>query len=231
MNKKYKILIVEDQAITAMEIKHIVLGLGLDVVGIAKSNQEAVEKFEENLPDIVIMDINLEGDRDGISTVKDIYEISKTSVIYLTAFNDDKTIDRAIETYPLAYEIKPFNKASLQSTIKIVMTKLNKDITERPISNIDLGYGYSFNQDTKKLYFNSTFIKLGHQETELLSMLIKSKGQIVSYKQIENEIWEGNVISDSSIRTLIWRLRTKFEYKIIETVPYEGIKLVINTHK
>ncbi|XOB62780.1 response regulator [Campylobacterota bacterium DY0563] len=230
MNTKYKILIVEDQAITAMEIKQIVLALGLDVVGIAKSNEEAVKKFEEYLPEIVIMDIKIQGDRDGITTVKDMYKIGETSVIYLTAFNDDATIDRAIETYPLAYEIKPFNKASLQSTIKIVMSKLNKDNIEKPISNIDLGYNYSFNQDTKKLYFNNTFIKLGYQETELLFMLVKAKGQIVSYKQIENEIWEGNVISDSSVRTLIWRLRTKFEYKIIETIPYEGIRLVVNTH-
>lgn len=227
MKKKYKVLIVEDQAITAMEVKQIILDIGLSVIGVAKSNKIAIEKFKENLPDIVIMDIHLEGERDGIFTVEDLYKINDTSIVYLTAFNDDATIDRAISTNPLAYEIKPFNKASLQSTIKIVIAKLDKETLLKPHSNFDLGYGYSFNMDTKELYFNNTFIKLGHQETQLLFMLINAKDQIVTLEQIECEIWGDNIISDSSIRTLIWRLRTRFEYKIIKTVPWQGIKLIL----
>lgn len=227
MKKNYKVLIVEDQAITAMEVKQIVLSLGLEVVGIAKSNKIAIKIFEEYKPQIVLMDIGLEGRIDGISTVEELYKINDTSVIYLTAFNDDETIDRAIKTNPLAYEIKPFNKASLKSTIKIVMSKLNKEILEKPHSNFDLGHGYSFNIETKDLYFNNTFIKLGDQEIKLLSMLINAKGQVITHRQIESEIWEDNVISSSSVRTLIWRLRTRFEYKIIETVPCYGIKLLL----
>ncbi len=228
MEKKYKVLIVEDQAITAMEVKQIVTEIGLDVVGIAKSNDVALKKFEEHLPEIVIMDINLEGERDGISTVEDMYKINEVSVVYLTAFSDDTTIDRAIKTNPLAYEIKPFNKASLQSTIKIVKAKLKKEVTLEPSTNFDLGYGYSFNLDTKELFFNDTFIRLGPQEKKLLEMLIYAKGQLVSLKQIEYWVWENNVLSESAVRTLVWRLRTRFEYKIIETVPCQGIKLLIN---
>ena len=56
-------------------------------------------------------------------------------------------------------------------------------------------------------------------------MLINAKGSIVTNKQIEYEIWGNNVISESSVRTLVWRLRTKLEYKIIETIPYQGVKL------
>jgi len=228
MKKKYKVLIVEDQAVTAMEVKQIILKIGLNVVGIVKSNKEAIKKFKESLPDIVIMDINLEGKIDGITTAKDLCKINNTNIIYLTAFNDDTTIDRAIETNPLAYEIKPFKKASLQSTIKIAVSKLDKEILEKPISNFNLGHGYSFNIDKKELYFNTTFIKLGYQEIKLLSMLINAKGQVVTQQQIESEVWDDNIISESSIRTLIWRLRTRFEYKIIETVPWQGIRLLIN---
>jgi DNA-binding response OmpR family regulator len=227
MKDKYKILIVEDQALTAMEIQQISLQLGLNVTGIAKSYSIAIDKFRQNIPDIVIMDIRLEGEIDGISTVKELYTISDTKVIYLTAYNDDATIDKAIATNPAAYEIKPFNKASLQSTIKIVISKLNNEISQNTPSNYDLGYGYSFNMKRKELFFENTFIKIGDQEADLLYMLIDAKGQIITNKQIEYEIWGDNMISESSVRTLVWRLRTRLEHKIIETVPYHGIRLKI----
>lgn len=226
MVKKYKVLIVEDQAITAMEIKQILENLDLIVVGIAKSNEIAINKFKEHLPEIVVMDINLEGDIDGISTVEDLYKINDTTIIYLTAFNDDNTIDRAIKTNPLAYEIKPFNKASLTSTIKIVLAKLNKEINESIEKYFDLGHGYHFNLELKELFYKDTFIKMGKKEVHLLYLLINAKGQILTNHFIEHEIWEGNVISESSVRTLIWKLRTRLEHKIIETIPYRGIKLI-----
>lgn len=228
MAKKYKVLIVEDQPITAMEIKQIVEEMNLDVIGIAKSNKTAITKFKEQIPDIVIMDIDLEGNIDGISTVEDLYKINDTAIVYLTAFNDDATIDRAIQTNPLAYEIKPFNKASLTSTIKVVLAKLNKEKKDEKEIDFDLSHGYHFNLTTQELFYENTFIKLGQQEIQLLLMLINAKGQIVSSRQIEYEIWEDNVISESSVRTLVYRLRTRFEYKIIETIPHRGIRLIQN---
>lgn len=226
MNKKYKILIVEDQPITAMDIKQTIINLGYKVVNISNSHKSAIQKFEEIMPDLVIMDICLDGEIDGIDTVKQIYKIKKIPVIYLTAFTDDATIDRAIETNPSSYEIKPFNRASLNSSIKIAISKLNDEKYEEINPNrIDLGYKYYFDMDTKELFYENTYIKISPQESALLVMLINAKGSIVSNKQIEYEIWGNNVISESSVRTLVWRLRTKLEYKIIETVLYQGVKL------
>lgn len=232
MNKKYKILIVEDQPITAMDIKQTITNLGYEVVGIAKSHKSAIQKFEENMPDLVIMDICLDGEIDGIDTVKQLYKIKQIPVIYLTAFTDDITIDRAIETNPSSYEIKPFNRASLNSSIKIAISKLNDNKYEETNPNrIDLGHKYYFDMDTKELFYEDNYIKISSQESSLLAMLIKAKGSIVSTKQIEYEIWGNNVISESSVRTLVWRLRTKLEYKTIETIPYQGIKLRIFIEK
>ena len=226
MNKKYKILIVEDQPITAMDIKQTIINLGYEVVGIAKSHESAIKKFEENIPDLVIMDICLDGEIDGIDTVKWLYKIKKIPVIYLTAFTDDNTIDRAIETNPSSYEIKPFNRASLNSSIKIAISKLNNEKYEEINPNrIDLGYKYYFDMDTKELFYEDNYIKISPQESALLAMLINAKDSIVTNKQIEYEIWGKNVISECSVRTLVWRLRTKLEYKIIETIPYQGVKL------
>jgi len=226
MNKKYKILIVEDQPITAMDIKQTITNLGYEVIGIAKSYESAIQKFEENMPDLVIMDICLEGDIDGIDTVKQLYKIKKIPVIYLTAFTDDETIDRAVQTNPSSYEIKPFNRASLNSSIKIAISKLNDVKYEETNPNrVDLGHKYYFDMITKELFYEDDYIKISAQESALLAMLIKSRGSIVTNKQIEYEIWGNNVISESSVRTLVWRLRTKLEYKVIETIPYQGVKL------
>ncbi len=226
MNKKYKILIVEDQPITAMDIKQTITNLGYEVIGIAKSYENAIRKFEENIPDLVIMDICLNEGIDGIDTVKQLYKIKKIPVIYLTAFTDDVTIDRAIETNPSSYEIKPFNRASLNSSIKIAIKKLNDEKYEETNPNkIDLGYKYYFDMDTKELFYEDNFIKISPQESTLLVMLIKARTFIVTNKQIEYEIWGNNVISESSVRTLVWRLRTKLEYKMIETIPYQGVRL------
>ena len=226
MNKKYKILIVEDQPITAMDIKQTITNFGYEVVGIAKSYESAIQKFEENMPDLVIMDICLEGDIDGIDTVKQLYKIKPFPVIYLTAFTDDETIDRAVQTNPSSYEIKPFNRASLNSSIKIAISKLN-DVKYEEINpnRVDLGHKYYFDMITKELFYEDGYIKISAQESALLAMLIKSRGSIVTNKQIEYEIWGNNVISESSVRTLVWRLRTKLEYKVIETIPYQGVKL------
>lgn len=226
MNKKYKILIVEDQPITAMDIKQTIINLGYKVVNISNSHKSAIQKFEEIMPDLVIMDICLDGEIDGIDTVKQIYKIKKIPVIYLTAFTDDATIDRAIETNPSSYEIKPFNRASLNSSIKIAISKLNDERYEEiNLNKVDLGHKYYFDMDTKELFYEDNYIKISSQESTLLAMLINAKGSIVTNKQIEYEIWGNNVISVSSVRTLVWRLRTKLEYKIIETVLYQGVKL------
>ncbi len=226
MNKKYKILIVEDQPITAMDIKQTIINLGYEVVGIAKTHETAILKFKEYIPDLIIMDICLDGKIDGIDTVKQLYEIKKIPVIYLTAFTDDATIDRAIETNPSSYEIKPFNRASLSSSIKIAISKLNDERYEEiNLNKVDLGHKYYFDMDTKELFYEDNYIKISSQESTLLAMLINAKGSIVTNKQIEYEIWGNNVISVSSVRTLVWRLRTKLEYKIIETVLYQGVKL------
>ncbi len=226
MNKKYKILIVEDQPITAMDIKQTITNFGYEVVGIAKSYESAIQKFEENIPDLVIMDICLEGDIDGIDTVKQLYKIKLFPVIYLTAFTDDETIDRAVQTNPSSYEIKPFNRASLNSSIKIAISKLNDVKYEETNPNrVDLGHKYYFDMITKELFYEDDYIKISAQESTLLAMLIKARGSIVTNKQIEYEIWGNNVISESSVRTLVWRLRTKLEYKVIETIPYQGVKL------
>ena len=97
-----------------MDIQRRLKKLGYDVPAIVCSGEEAIKKVKENKPDLVLMDINLHGEMDGIETASKIHSFSDIPVIYLTAYSDDKTLERAKITEPFAYMIKPFKDRELQ---------------------------------------------------------------------------------------------------------------------
>ena len=90
---------------------------------------------------------------------------------------------------------------------------------------LHLGAGYYFDFKEEKLYFNELYLNLGDKELQLLKLLIHAKGSIVTFKTIEDEVWSEKAVTSSAMRTLIYRLRGKLEYKLIETVFNQGIKL------
>lgn len=120
MEKKTRILIVEDDMIIAANISLQLSALGYEVIGIESRGEEAITHAKLNTPDIVLMDINLKGTLTGIETVKAIQSSSNVPIIYLTANSDEATFSRAKETRPEAFISKPFNKLDLQRTIALV---------------------------------------------------------------------------------------------------------------
>lgn len=118
-----KILIVEDNAIIARETSERLKRLGYSVTGIAARGSDAVENARTNRPDLILMDINLKGEIDGIETAGRIAEFSDAPVIYLTAYSDDATLQRAMQTKPVAYLIKPFRERELYSNIEMAIYK------------------------------------------------------------------------------------------------------------
>jgi len=112
-----KIVIVEDESIVALDIKKSLRKLGYTVTGRAKSGSEAIKKVEETCPDLVLMDVGIKGDMDGIETAKRIQAEFNIPIIYLTAHSDEATLKRAKLTKPAGYLIKPFEDRELHSTI------------------------------------------------------------------------------------------------------------------
>jgi len=225
--KKTKILIVEDESIVALDIKRTLEKFNYEVTNTAINYNEAINSVKSNKPDLILMDVNLGKSKDGIETAKEIKMLNDIPVIYLTAFCDEDTISRAIETKPVSYLIKPFKQDELKSNIMLGLYKKSV-ISNTPNDNklISLGENYYFQKDKNELYYNSLAINLGRKEKLLLKMLIDAKGQIVRFEDIENIIWESQIISSSTLRTLIYRLRAKFEYKIIETLPNIGCRIL-----
>ena len=118
-----KILVVEDNAIIARETSERLKRLGYTVTGIVARGSDAVENARTNRPDLILMDINLKGEIDGIEAAGQIAEFSDAPVIYLTAYSDDATLQRAMQTKPVAYLIKPFKERELYSNIEMAIYK------------------------------------------------------------------------------------------------------------
>jgi PAS domain S-box-containing protein len=124
---KIKILIVEDESIVAMDIKHRAEGLGYEVTNITPSGEEALKLVRENPPDLVLMDIVLKGKIDGIETAQRIHDDFDIPVLYLTAYSDEETLKRAKITEPFGYIIKPFEDRELHSSVEIAIYKHEMD--------------------------------------------------------------------------------------------------------
>ncbi len=113
-----KILVVEDELITSIDIVQYLQDFGYEVVGIASYGEVALEKVAELHPDLVLMDIKLKGYVDGVETAKQIQALYDIPVVYLTAHSDEQTLQRVKQTTHYGYIVKPFNKAELRVTIE-----------------------------------------------------------------------------------------------------------------
>lgn len=120
---KARILVVEDEHIVALDIKRMLLTLGYEVPAIAASGKQAIQRAVETPPDLALMDIHLKGQMDGIQAAAEIQSMVDIPVIYLTAFADETTLDRARTTEPFGYVLKPFTEQELHSTIEMALYK------------------------------------------------------------------------------------------------------------
>ena len=120
---KSKLLIVEDNKIVALDIQAALNRLGYNIVAMVESGEEAILKALELQPDLILMDINLRGDIDGIQAVEIIKKTADIPVIYLSAFTDHKTLERAKLTEPYSYLTKPFNELELDIHISFALHK------------------------------------------------------------------------------------------------------------
>ncbi len=139
-NRK-KIMIVEDEAIVARDIKSRLSDLGYDITSVCSTAEEAVNEVPTSCPDLVLMDIQLKGEKDGIEAGEKIYSLYSIPIVYLTAYSDRKLLERTGKSMPYGYLLKPFDPQSLRITIEIAFYKHDferrlVDETENAIASI-----------------------------------------------------------------------------------------------
>jgi PAS domain S-box-containing protein/putative nucleotidyltransferase with HDIG domain len=128
---KVKVLVVEDESLVARDIQNMLRSLSYEVLGVVASGEMALQKASKSAPDLVLMDIVLKGDIDGISAAEKLWEEFSIPVIYLTAYADETTFQRAKLTKPFGYLLKPFEERELQTTIEMALYKSKMELKLR----------------------------------------------------------------------------------------------------
>ncbi|MGV8144768.1 MAG: methanogen output domain 1-containing protein [Methanothermobacter sp.] len=129
-----RIMVVEDESILAMLIKRKLQNWGYEVVDWVDTGEEAVKNAEKYKPDLILMDIVLKGDMDGIEAAQRIREKVDIPIIYLTAYSNDEVLKRAQETEPYGYILKPFREGEVNANIKMALYKHSSE--QKKIENI-----------------------------------------------------------------------------------------------
>jgi DNA-binding NarL/FixJ family response regulator len=138
--EEYKnILIIEDELLIAQDLSYLVEDLGFKCIGIAKNYERAMFLFNTNDVHLILCDINIEGDKDGIETVIELNKIKKIPIIYLSAYSDHELIVRTTSTSTYGYLVKPYNERSLEVAINLAINKFYqnefKGVNEDFLSN------------------------------------------------------------------------------------------------
>lgn len=132
-----RILVVEDEAVVAKDIENALHALGYSVPAVAASGEAAVEKAEALHPDLVLMDIRLKGQLDGVKAAGEINGRLGIPIVYLTAHADQQTLRRAKITQPLGYIVKPFDERDLQAAIELALHRHRAQMTLRSLALVD----------------------------------------------------------------------------------------------
>ncbi|MDH3722883.1 MAG: response regulator, partial [Desulfobacteraceae bacterium] len=125
MTKKsaYKIMVVEDEAVIALNLQQMLTKMGFDVIGVSYSGEEALEKARSLRPDLILMDIMIPGKLDGIAAAKIIKAELGIPVVFLTAYSEDKIIESAKQAEPYGYILKPSQDREIKATVEIALYK------------------------------------------------------------------------------------------------------------
>ncbi len=156
------VLVVEDESIVSKDIQHSLKKLGYNVVGAASTGEQAVQLAMDTMPDIILMDIMLKGEMNGIEAATQIRTETNIPVIFLTAYADESTLNKAKVTQPYGYIIKPFKEIDIHTSIEMALYKHKKEA--EVLKERDLLFNLVENQATgKDLLFvksNSRLVKL-----------------------------------------------------------------------
>ncbi len=165
-----QVMIVEDERIVALHLKQQLVGLGYEVDGIVSSGAQALSTIERQRPDVVLMDIHIDGDMDGIETAARIDDIP---VIYLTAYSEDATLERARATKPFGYLVKPISERELHATIQMALKRREVE--------------WALNDSRELLGFALDAAEMGSWELDQTSKQINRDGNARRITGVESE--------------------------------------------
>ena len=157
-----KILIVEDENIVAIDLQKRLMNLGYDIVGVVSTGEEAIKKAIATTPDLILMDVRLKGEMDGIDSVSALRFHQGIAVVYLSAYADNDTLKRASKTEPFGYILKPFEERELHTTIEMALYRRE---LERRFKENETWYGTMLRSIGEAVISTDTFGRIKFMNT------------------------------------------------------------------
>ncbi len=185
------------------------------------NGKEALECYREKKPDIVFTDIMMPH-MSGIELIKKIREENKkTPIVIITAHTEKETLLSAIPLHLEQYIIKPINLKSLKNALKNCIETIctNHSITK------NLPFGYSYDFDNRTLICKEEVLKLSKKEILFFELLLQNSHRIVSYEELQNYIWQDDIMTDSALKSLLRKIRQKFPKNYIKNFSGIGYKI------
>ena len=218
--KKYTILYIEDDN-GVRTINSRFLNRMFNELYEAKDGEQGLALYKKYHPDIILTDIKMPK-MDGITLAKKIREKDKTTkIIISTAFSEKNYLLDAIELNLEKYIIKPLTSRNLMPAL----TKAIESLEEQKDSKIILSDNFYFDNKTSLFYYHNDVINLTKKELLFLKLLTLNKDRVVSYEEIEQNIWQDEYMSLNSLRTSIGFLRKKIPFNCIKNISNMGYKL------
>ncbi|EKN7503613.1 response regulator transcription factor [Campylobacter jejuni] len=219
--KELIILVVEDEVKARESMINILSERFSKVIG-AQNGDEGLKKFKKFKPDLVITDIAMPI-MDGLDMAREIKEISDdVPIVVLSAYSEKERLLRSIDIGIDKYLIKPVD---IEELFKVLDYLIGEKIEANML--VKISEEYQFNK-TKRTLIYSGEIVLTKKELAFISLLLKQPGALVLHEDIKKNVWIGEHVSDTAVRTFIKRVRDKVGEDFIKNVPSLGYKININ---
>ncbi len=214
------VLILEDEPIIAIDIKSIVDDMDGFHGFIASDIQGALKVASKHHINLIVSDIKIKGDADGIETTKRLQDMYSAPAIFLTSYSDEATLKRASSVEFCGYILKPFKEQELVAALKLCAMKAAKGFDV-----LDIGAGYTYDNKRQLLFFKDEQLLLSAKEQQLFLILLRSRGKLVPFSHIDEVIWSDEIVSDTTRRQLFHRLRGKLQGLSFIAVKSAGYKM------
>jgi DNA-binding response OmpR family regulator len=220
--KNINILVLEDEIFSFMNIDRSLKKMGFNNIFLAKNENELNNVLSEHKIDLIFSDIKLSSSKDGIDLILDLEESKNIPVVFISASQDNETYIKTSKIRNFAgFLVKPYREEDLKAITLITISKYNLDC-----ELIIIDKSYTYNRNTKSLYFNSKIIDLSKKETSLLDLLMSNLNHYISISIIEEYLWDKSV-NDSTRRTTISRFKQKVPALNVKTKKDAGIGIFI----
>ncbi|EPW2153740.1 butyrate response regulator transcription factor BumR [Campylobacter jejuni] len=220
--KELIILVVEDEVKARESMINILSERFSKVIG-AQNGDEGLKKFKKFKPDLVITDIAMPI-MDGLDMAREIKEISDdVPIVVLSAYSEKERLLRSIDIGIDKYLIKPVD---IEELFKVLDYLIGEKIEANML--VKISEEYQFNKTKRTLIYSGGEIVLTKKELAFISLLLKQPRALVLHEDIKKNVWIGEHVSDTAVRTFIKRVRDKVGEDFIKNVPSLGYKININ---